>query len=69
MPTPKAELPELLMFRPGHGGDPPPWLLQHLDKEQILELARIHLEMQREITAANSKALDQLAALVKNASR
>jgi hypothetical protein len=67
MSIPKAELSEALLFRPGHGGDPVPWLLQHLDKQQILQLASIQLEMHRAVAAANSKALEQITALVKNA--
>jgi hypothetical protein len=70
MPPQKVELSELLQFRPGPIWDPVPWwVLQYLEKEQIVQVARIQLEMQRAMLAAHSKALDQVAGVLQSAGR
>lgn len=66
MPPQKVELSELLQFRPGPIWDPGPWwVLQYLEKGQIVQVARIQLEMQRAVLAAQSKALDQIAGVLQ----
>jgi hypothetical protein len=61
MANSKVELSELFHFRPGPIYDPVPWwLLQYLEKEQIVQVARIQLEMQRAIVTAYGKALNQI---------
>lgn len=56
---PRAELNELLQFRPHPIGDPVPWwLFQELEKNVLVELAQISLQRQREELAVQSKALD-----------
>ena len=69
MPTPKMELSETLLFRPGHGGDPGPWLLQHLDKQQIVQIASIQIELQKAIQTAYGKALDGFAGVLEGGGR
>jgi len=57
--SPRAELNELLHFRPHPIGDPVPWwLFQELDKKVLVELAQISLVRQKEELAAQAKALD-----------
>jgi hypothetical protein len=53
MANSKVELSELLHFRRGPLWDQVPWwLVQHLDEEQIVQVARIQVEMQRAILTA-----------------
>ena len=56
---PRADLHDILQFRPHPVGDPVPWwLLQELDKGVLSQLAQISLQRQKEELAAQSKALD-----------
>jgi hypothetical protein len=55
MGTQKIELSEMLRFDPGWIKDPVPWLIPYLDKEQIIQTARIQIEFQRAVQAAHSK--------------
>jgi hypothetical protein len=58
-PPRPTDLSELLHFRPGIIADPVPWwILQHLDKSKINELAKISLQRQKEELAAHTKAVD-----------
>lgn len=66
MPIPKAELSERLHFNPWIHGDPPPWVLEYLDKEQIFKAARIQLEFQRAVQAAYGNALQQFEGVLKS---
>ena len=63
----KVELSELLRFDPGLVKDPVPWLIPHLDKQQIFEMARIHLDLQKAVQGAYTKALGQYENLLKGA--
>ena len=65
----KVELSEFLRFDPGWVKDPVPWLIPHLDKQQIFEAARIHLEFQKAVQAAYTKALGQFENVLKSAGR
>jgi hypothetical protein len=54
-----TDLSDLLQFNPHIIADPVPWWwLQHLDKDQLNKLAQISMQRQREVLAAQSKALD-----------
>jgi hypothetical protein len=56
---PRAELHDILQFRPHPVGDPVPWwLLQELDKGVLSQLAQISLVRQKEELAAQTKAID-----------
>jgi hypothetical protein len=56
-----VELSTLFHWRPGPIYDPVPWwLLQHLGKEQVVQVARIQIEMQRAILTAYGNALNQI---------
>jgi hypothetical protein len=67
MPTPKTPLAESLIFRAHPIGDPPPWVLEQLNREQIIQVAQIHLDLQKSILAANLKAAETMSAVLKNA--
>jgi hypothetical protein len=55
---------ELLHFNPGWIKDPPPWVLSAISKEGLIQLARIHFELQRNIAAAQMKALEGATAVL-----
>jgi hypothetical protein len=56
---PRADLHEILQFRPHPIGDPVPWwIFQELDKSVLTQLAHISLVRQKEELAAQTKALD-----------
>jgi len=63
----KVELSEALRFDPGWIKDPVPWLIPYLDKEQILQIARIHLDLQKAVQGAYTKALGQFESVLKDA--
>jgi hypothetical protein len=65
MGTQKIELSEMLRFDPGWIKDPVPWLIPYLDKEQIIQTARIQIEFQRAVQAAHSKALQEFESILK----
>ncbi len=57
----KNEMSELLRFRPFPHGDPVPWILiEQLEREQLLEIAKIQLEYQTAINEAYGKALQRV---------
>jgi len=57
--TGPADLNELLHFNPNIIVDPVPWWwLQHLDKGALGKLAQISMQRQKEVLAAQAKALD-----------
>jgi len=66
MPIQKAEISESFIFKPWPGGDPGPWILEHLDKEQIFQAARIQLEFLKAVQAAYGKALQQFEGILKS---
>jgi hypothetical protein len=65
----KAELSKSFTFNPWWYADPPPWVLDYLDKEQIIQAAQIQLEFQRAVQAAYGKALQQFEGVLKSSGR
>jgi hypothetical protein len=58
-PRTASNLSDLLHFDPHHAVDPVPWWwLQHLDKDALSKLAKISMQRQQEVLAAQTKALD-----------
>jgi len=52
-----ADLSEILRFRPWWLPDPaPPWLLNQLEKSQLIELAKISVELNQVVLQAQQKA-------------
>jgi hypothetical protein len=63
----KNEMSELLRFRPNPIFDPVPWILvEQLEREQLIQIARIQLEYQIRINEAYGKAIQQVNELVGN---
>jgi hypothetical protein len=59
MENPEARaLSSALQFRPWPIWDPVPWLIDILDKRQLLEIGRIQLQLHREILNAQLKAAE-----------
>lgn len=60
IPTrPPTDLNEILQFHPHIIADPVPWWwIQHLDKDALAKLAKISMQRQQEVLAAQAKALD-----------
>jgi len=63
MSTPPV--PEQLRFRPGPHGDPPSWVLSHLNREQLLQIYKAQLDYEKAVAAAHSKLLEGLSGAVK----
>jgi hypothetical protein len=62
----KDEMSELLRFRVNPIFDPVPWpILQYLEKEQLLEVARIQLEYQLAVNEAQGKAMEQVKGMLE----
>jgi hypothetical protein len=56
----EATLSSILRFRPWPGGDPvAPWLIDQLDKNQLVQLARVGLELNQAVLQAQLKANTQ----------
>jgi hypothetical protein len=56
---PKADLHDILQFRPRPIGDPVPWwTFQHLEQNGLTQLAQISMQRQRVEPAAQNKAVD-----------
>lgn len=52
-----TDLPEILRFRPWWLPDPaPPWLLNELEKHQLIELAKVSVELNMAVLQAQQKA-------------
>ena len=67
---PRADLAEILQWRPHPIGDPVPWwLFNELNKEILVELAQISLQRQVEDLAAQTKALNAAMKAISKASR
>lgn len=63
----KNEMSELLRFRPNPIFDPVPWILvEQLEREQLIQIARIQLNYQIAINEAYGKAIQQVNELVGN---
>lgn len=67
MPQQIAEsLIDLFRFRPWPNGDPvAPWVVNQLDKNQLVSLARVGLELTRNVLEAQLKANAQAAEILK----
>ena len=58
--------PDSLRFHPEWVTDPvPPWVFDILDKAAQREIARIHLEMTKNILIAQQRAVEAAMAVVK----
>ncbi len=58
-PRTTPDLNELLHFNPNIIADPVPWWwIQHLDKDALSKLAKISMQRQQEVLAAQTKALE-----------
>jgi hypothetical protein len=56
------ELQEVLEFRPKIWWDPvPDWVFSHLDRESTFELARVSLDVHREMLEVQLRSLDRIA--------
>ncbi len=61
-------LPQWLRFRPWPQGDPvAPWLIDRLDKAQLVRLAAVGLELNKSILEAQLKANTQAMEIIKGA--
>jgi hypothetical protein len=71
MPNPKAELPEALNYIPwwrkGDPGPDWPWIFEEISHEVQVQLVVSQLEYQKEVVAAQSKAIDRNIAILKGA--
>jgi hypothetical protein len=71
MPNLKEELPDLLRFIPwwrkGDPGPDWPWIVEEISAEARIQLVVSQLEYQREVVAAQSKAIDRNIAILKQA--
>lgn len=56
----KHELASALRFRPWPIWDPVPWLIDILDKRQLVEIGRIQLELHQENLKAQIKAAEAM---------
>ena len=55
----QTDLNDLLHFNPNIIADPVPWWwLQHVDKDALAKFAQISMQRQKEMLAAQTKALD-----------
>jgi hypothetical protein len=60
-----ATLPSILRFRPWPGGDPvAPWLVDQLDKDQLVQLAKVGLELNQAVLQAQLKANAQALEII-----
>ncbi len=60
------QLPEVLRFRPWPQVDPvAPWLVDRLDKVQLLRLATVELELQKSVLEAQLRATAQALEIIK----
>ena len=56
----RPELSEAFLFRPKWWWDPvPDWIFRHLERDQIVQLATIQLEVQRAMLDQQIKAVDR----------
>ena len=62
----KEELSPLFRFRPWPQGDPvAPWLISELDKEQLIKLALVGLELNQAVLKAQLEANAQALKIIK----
>jgi hypothetical protein len=63
MPDPvreKSQLSSALQFRPWPIWDPVPWLIDILDRRQLLEIGKVQLQLHRETLTAQLRAAEQI---------
>jgi hypothetical protein len=54
------EIPEILRFKVPPWFDPVPWFIwERLDKEKVLALTRVQLQLQKSILLAQQRALNE----------
>lgn len=64
------ELQEALRFRPKIWWDPvPDWLFQHLDREIVLDLARVSVQLERDMLEVQMRGLDQISKVLDKQTR
>jgi hypothetical protein len=64
------ELQEALRFRPKIWWDPvPDWLFQHLDREIMIDLARVSLQLHRDMLEVQLRGMDQIAKVLDKQQR
>lgn len=55
------ELQEALRFRPKIWWDPvPDWIFTHLDREVLLDLARVSVRLQRDMLEVQMRGIDEI---------
>jgi hypothetical protein len=64
MNDPKQHLSSALQFRPWPIWDPVPWLIDVLDKRQLVEIGRIQLELHQESLKAQLKAAEAIQKVI-----
>ena len=73
MAIPKPELPESLIYDPwwrkGDPGPDWPWIFQEIGVEAKVQLVVSQLEYQKEVMAAQTKAIDRNIAILKGAGK
>jgi hypothetical protein len=63
-------LPQLFRFRPWPQGDPvAPWVIDQLDKNQLVSLAQAGLEFNQSVLQAQLKANAQALDIIKGVQR
>ncbi len=71
MANTKAELPDSLIYNPwwrkGDPGPDWPWIIEEIGLEAKVQLVVSQLEYEREVVAAQSKAIDRNIAILKGA--
>ena len=61
----RPELAEPFQFHPKWWWDPvPPWLFQYLEKELVVEVAKVHLDYQRVVLEQQLDAIGKVAEIV-----
>ncbi len=63
--TDQPQLPEALHFRPRWWWDPvPEWLFRYLDKEVVVEIAKLQLEFQQAVLAKQLEMTEKALNLI-----
>jgi hypothetical protein len=64
------ELHEALRFRPKIWWDPvPDWLFPHLDRELVIELARVSLQLERNMLEVQLRGMDEISKVLERQRR
>jgi hypothetical protein len=70
MSDPEQIFSQLFKFRPWPQGDPvAPWLVNQLDKNQLVNLAQAGLELNQSVLQAQLKANAQALEIIKGAQK